>query len=60
LEILYVNCTGETGFREKEFHNFEEAINYYNKCKQENEWRHVEITKQIRVYFPESNEEFID
>lgn len=56
--VFYVNCIGKNGMKEKEFDSIEKASHYYEECKKENEWNHIEITKQIKVYLPESQEEY--
>ncbi|MEK4824511.1 hypothetical protein NSS71_08130 [Niallia sp. FSL W8-0951] len=59
MSIYYVNCSGITGVKEKEFDSLREANNYYVICKEEKEWNHVELTKQLKAYLPDTGEEFV-
>ena len=56
--VYYVNCSGGAGQKEREFSSINDAEVYYEKCKSENEWYHIEITKQVKVYLPLDKKEF--
>lgn len=58
MSVYYVNCISEKDIKEKEFSCIEEANNYYENCKKEEGWLHIELTKQLKAYLPGSNEEF--
>ena len=57
MGLYYVNCISEKNTKEKEFSSIEEANLYYERCKKEDGWIHIELTKQLKAYLPGSSEE---
>ncbi|WP_303984211.1 hypothetical protein [Niallia circulans] len=51
MSVYYVNCSGNAGMKEKEFDSLSEANDYYLKCKEEKEWNHIELTKQLKPIY---------
>ena len=60
MGVFYVNCIGKTGVENKEecFHNIKEANDCFEQRVKETTWTHVEITEQLKVFLPETNERF--
>ena len=59
--VFYVNAVNSEG--EDLNHlcsGYDEATEKYLEVIKDKKYLHVEITKQLRVYLPETDEEFID
>lgn len=60
MAVIYINCIGKQGVKnfEKTFHDIIDANDCFEERMKEDKWEHVEITQQLKVYLPITNEIF--